>query len=91
MADADDGEILEYARGVGAAIVSADTDFGVLLAFQRATSPSVVLTREVSTSRPARLAELIVSNFPSFSDALDKGAIVAIGRHAIRVRQLPLR
>lgn len=91
MADADDGEILEHARGIGAVVVSSDTDFGVLLAFQRATSPSVILTREVSTSRPAALADLIVSNMPSFSDALDKGAIVAIGQRAIRVRQLPLR
>lgn len=91
MADADDAEILEHARENGSVVVSSDTDFGVLLAFQRATSPSVILTREVSTLRPVRLAELLVANLPSFSDALDKGAIVAIGRDAIRVRQLPLR
>jgi hypothetical protein len=40
----------------------------------------------VSTSRPAELADLIVSNMPSFSDALEKGVIGAIGQHAICVR-----
>jgi predicted nuclease of predicted toxin-antitoxin system len=73
MADADDDEILERARESGAVVVSSDTDFGVLLAFQRATSPSVILTREVSTLRPAGLADLIVANLPSFADALEKG------------------
>lgn len=91
MADAEDVEIVERARGMGAVVVSSDTDFGVLLAFQRETSPSVILTREVSTMRPAELAALMVANLASFADALEKGAIVAIGRDAIRVRQLPLR
>jgi predicted nuclease of predicted toxin-antitoxin system len=91
LADADDAEIVEHAREMGAVVVSSDTDFGVLLAFQRATLPSVILTREVSTLRPVELADLIVANLASFADALEKGAIVAIGRDAIRVRQLPLR
>jgi len=42
----------------------------------------------VSTLRPAELADLIVANLPSFSDSLEKGAI---GRDAVRVRQLQLR
>ena len=91
MAEADDIEILEHARRTQAVVVSSDTDFGTLLAFQRAASPSVILTREVSTLAAVDLARLLLLNLDAFSGALEKGAIVAIGQHGIRVRQLPLR
>lgn len=91
MAQAEDIEILEYARSASLVIISSDTDFGTLLAFQRATSPSVILTREVSTLAATDLANLLLSNLKAFSAALEKGAVVAIGRRGIRVRQLPLR
>ena len=91
LAAADDIEILEHARADAAVIVSADTDFGTLLAAQRAALPSVILTREVSTMPAAELALLLLANLESVADALGAGAVVAIGRRGIRVRRLPLR
>lgn len=91
LAAAEDVEILEHARADAAVIVSADTDFGTLLAAQRAASPSVILTREVSTLPAAELAVLLLANLESVADALAAGAVVAIGRRGIRVRRLPLR
>lgn len=64
MASADSVDILERARSDAAVIVSSDTDFGTLLAAQRATFPSVILTREVSTLPTVDLAELIIANLP---------------------------
>lgn len=91
MATADDAEILRRARSDEAVIVSADTDFGALLAAERATAPSVVLLREVSTLPAAALADLLLANLEAMAAALDAGAIVAVSRHGIRVRRLPLR
>ena len=42
LAAAKDPVVLETAREAGRILVSADTDFGALLAAGRATSPSVV-------------------------------------------------
>lgn len=88
---APDVEILAFARAEGWIIVSSDTDFGTLLAAQRATSPSVILTREVSTLPAKQLADLVITNLPVIADDLAAGAMVAIGKHAIRIRRLPLR
>lgn len=79
LAAADDIEILEHARADAAVIVSADTDFGTLLGAQRATLPSVILTREVSTM-PA--AELLV-------DAHDLSSLLVMTRScAVGIGQL---
>lgn len=86
MASADDVDILERARSDAAVIVSSDTDFGTLLAAQRATFPSVILTREVSTLPTVDLAELIIANLPVVAGALERGAIVTVGRRALGVR-----
>ena len=83
--------ILDRARSEGSVIVSADTDFGTLLAAERATKPSVILTREISTLPTADLARLLLANLSAIEEALVAGAVVAIGQRAIRIRRLPLR
>lgn len=91
MATADDAEILRCARSDEAVIVSADTDFGALLAAERATAPSVALMREVSTLPAAALADPLLVNPEAMAEALDAGVVVTVGRRGIRVRRLPLR
>ena len=88
---AEDAAIMDFARSGEWVIVSSDTDFGTLLAAQRATTPSVILTREVSTLRADDLARLLIVNLPAFDEVLKTGAVVAIGPRGIRVRRLPLR
>jgi predicted nuclease of predicted toxin-antitoxin system len=91
MATAEDVDILERARSDESVVISSDADFGALLAAQRATSPSVILTRTVSRLSGPDLARLILANLDAFVDALQEGVIVAIGTHGIRLRRLPLR
>ena len=72
-------------------IVSADTDFGAILAHTRATKPSVILVRALIERRPPELAGIIAANLDTIREHLDAGAIAAFTRDGIRVRPLPLR
>lgn len=63
----------------------------MLLAAERASSPSVILTREVSTLPSGDLAKVLVMNLNAFAADLEAGAIVAITPRGIRIRKLPLR
>lgn len=91
LGDADDREILQRARQEERTLISSDTDFGALLAAERATTPSVILTREVSTLPSDELADLLHANLDAIAQPLEAGAVVAIGQGGVRVRLLPLR
>lgn len=87
-----DDVILTYADANGLVIVSADTDFGELLAASRgAVSPSVVLLRSADHLTPEQQAALLAANLPAVADELDAGALVSIARGRLRVRSLPVR
>jgi predicted nuclease of predicted toxin-antitoxin system len=88
---ADDHDVMALAVQDERVIVSADTDFGALLAHTRATKPSVVLVRALVDRRPAELAGIIAANLDTIRDHLDAGAVAAFTREGIRVRPLPLR
>ena len=71
-------------------IVSADTDFGTLLASERVVAPSVLLLRLRSPRRAAEISELLLANLDAVADELDQGAIVVVEDERIRVRRLPI-
>jgi predicted nuclease of predicted toxin-antitoxin system len=71
-------------------VVSADTDFGTLLALREATAPSVILFRAVSIRRADDQVALILRALPSIDAALRSGAIVILERHRLRLRDLPI-
>jgi predicted nuclease of predicted toxin-antitoxin system len=86
----DDG-IMALAAAQARVIISADTDFGALLASTRATKPSVILVRALITQRPSQLAATVAGHLDLIEAELLSGAIAAFGRDALRVRPLPLR
>ena len=90
LAAADDAEILDRAEGEDRVIVSADTDFGTLLAQRAQTKPSIVLFRGATPRRPEGQVLLLLANLPSVEDDLGKGAVVVIEPGRLRIRSLPI-
>jgi len=90
MQTASDEEIFDRARTEERVVVSADTDFGTLLAARKETSPSVILFRHGSQHRPVDQAALLKNNLPQLTQALEDGSIVVIEPDRIRIRALPL-
>ena len=90
MQKASDEEIFNRARADERVVVSADTDFGTLLATRKQTSPSVILFRHGSQHRPTDQAELLKNNLPQLVSALENGSIVVIEPDRVRIRALPL-
>jgi predicted nuclease of predicted toxin-antitoxin system len=90
-ASAPDSAIMALAADQDRVIVSADTDFGALLAQARATRPSVILVREIMSLHPAELASVILGQLEILEPHFRTGAIAAITATGIRVRALPLR
>jgi predicted nuclease of predicted toxin-antitoxin system len=91
LLSASDEAILAHAVASHQVIVSADTDFGELLAVSGAARPSVVLLRSADRLTPYQQAALLAGNLPAVAAELDRGAVVSIARGRLRVRQLPVR
>ena len=83
-------EIFDRAHAEERVMVSADTDFGTVLAARKETSPSVILFRHGSQHRPSNQAELLKANLQKLTQALEDGCIVVIEPSRIRIRALPL-
>jgi predicted nuclease of predicted toxin-antitoxin system len=89
-AGASDPQLIDLALADGRTIVSADTDFGALLASTGATEPSIILVREVVSRQPQELADLLTTCIKQLEVQLMAGAMVALTSTGARVRRLPL-
>ena len=87
---ADDAVIFDRAAAEDRTVVSADTDFGTLLATRSTRKPSVIQFRGRGSRKPAALAHLIVLNLPQLVEALEHDSIVTFEPARIRVRSLPI-
>lgn len=87
---ADDEVILQRALDEDRVLISADTDFGFLLAGSGAGRPSVVLLRLRSPRPAGHLAAVLLANLEGVAADLAAGAIVVLEDERIRVRRLPV-
>lgn len=90
LAAAEDVEIYDRASLENRVIVSADTDFGTLLAQRSETKPSVILFRGATPRRPVDQVALLLANLSGIEEDLKKGAIVVIEPGRLRIRSLPI-
>jgi predicted nuclease of predicted toxin-antitoxin system len=71
-------------------LISADTDFGAILALSGAATPSFVLVRGAANRRPDEQAALILNNLETVVTDLAAGAIVVLGETTLRIHRLPI-
>lgn len=90
MQAATDHAVLEHARADERILVSADTDFGGLLARSGTSTPSVILIRRLAGRRAAEQAAIILANLDQVAEDLTAGAIVVLHEDSLRVRRLPM-
>jgi predicted nuclease of predicted toxin-antitoxin system len=90
LLSAPDPEILQTAANEERILLTADADFGALLALSSLASPLVLLLRSADHLRPVEQAELLAANLPRIAEDLKKGAIVSLTRDRLRVRELPI-
>lgn len=90
LTSATDDAIVEAARAADRVVISADTDFGSLLAASGRREPSIILIRRSSDRTAARVLAVILANLDQVAAALDQGAIVVLHNDRVRLRELPL-
>ncbi len=90
MVTATDEQIFDRAVADDLVVVTADSDFGKLLALRRASNPSVIHVRGVAELAPEVHLDLLVRNLPTTGD-LRRGVIASLSPARLALRDLPLR
>lgn len=90
LISADDDVILARAAEAGEVIVTADADFGALLALGGQSRPSVVLLRSADHLAPGEQALLVLNSLEHTEEELENGAIASVRPTHVRIRSLPM-
>lgn len=90
LQNAKDIEIFELAYIEKRIIITADTDFGLLLSKWKENKPSTIIFRKGVERDPFKQIELLKLNLKGqLLESLDKGSIVIIESNRIRIKSLP--
>jgi len=90
MQSAPDVDVFALAERQDRIIISADTDFGALLALRRAPRPSFILFRKTTGVRPRVIADQLKWLLAEYRDDIEAGCILTVTNEHIRVRSLPI-
>ena len=71
-----DEQVLEKAAEEDRILISADTDFGTLLATRDKSKPSLILFRGRTERKPTQQVSLLLSNLQSIQKDLDEGCVI---------------
>ena len=88
---ADDRKIFDYALDNNRIIISADTDFGLLLSQWNKEKPSIIIFRKGAERDPLNQGKILKLNLSeNVKEALHSGSIVIIEQDKLRIKSLPL-
>jgi predicted nuclease of predicted toxin-antitoxin system len=89
-ANADDSEIMVWARTHGYIVFTTDLDFGAILVASGQSGPSVIQLR-LGRHFPSDLREILFRAIIESRGALDSGALLTIDQKRFRLRILSIR
>ena len=89
MSRATNQEILAWAVGQNATVVTLDADFHTILAVSGATAPSVVRLRRQGLNAAA-LVEIVRNVAAAFQAELERGSMVTVKANKITSHKLPI-
>ena len=87
--DAEDSEILEFARQQNRVIITQDLDFSSLLALGGYEKPSLITFR-LPMPDSETIARKLLDIVPRIEERLAEGCAVTIDTRRVRVRRLPI-
>jgi len=86
--NAQDIEIMSYARQNGYSVFTSDLDFSAILVSTHAAGPSVIQIRAEDT-RPEAHIDRVTEAFLKYSTAIEQGTIMTIDPYKTRIHILP--
>lgn len=87
--DAPDKVIMKWVRENNHVVFTHDLDFGTALALSNAEKPSVVQVRTQNVA-VSHLKDIVINTLSEHAVLLEKGALLVLDEHKMRVRILPL-
>ena len=88
VANAQDIEIMSYARQNGYSVFTNDLDFSAILVSTRASGPSVIQIRAEDT-RPEALVDRVADILIKHSNVIEQGTLITIDPNKTRIHILP--